>query len=1111
MRYVLGLDIGIASVGWAVLALDGNDEPYKIVDLNSRIFTRAEQPKTGASLALPRREARGTRRRLRRRRHRLDRIIHLFNRSGMGSNAELKDMVAATDEDVYALRMQGLESLLNKKQWIKVLYHIAKHRGFKSNRKNADKASEDGKVLEAVKENNEILNQYRTVGEMVFMNDKFTDRKRNTTDSYIMTISRDKLQDEIVQLFEKQRAFGNEFSSKALEDEYTSIFISQRSFAEGPGKPSIYGGDQIEKMIGICTLEREAKEKRAPKASYAFMRFSLLQKINNIVLVENYKERKLTEDERASVEALAWRSPSVTLESVRKELKLPISILFKEVRYPNIEDGEDVAKSIASAEKKIKFSFVTPYHDMRKALKDISKDYIETLSHAQLDNIAYAFSVFRTDDSLRQYLEAKEIPAEAIDALVAKLKNFSKFGHLSLKASYKLIPFLEQGYTYDKACEAAGYDFKGHKGEKSMLLSSDCDEIKEIPNPVVKRAVTQTIKVINAIVRKYGSPVEVHVELAREMGRTKADRDKLNKSMKDNQARNELIKKKLMETYNVYQPTGQQILALKLLEEQNFRCAYSLKPLDADRVFHDNNYAQIDHIIPYSRSFDDSFTNKVIVLTEENQKKSNNIPMKYLADNPAKQSEYVAWVNTNIRDRRKKHNLLLEEYTAQMANDWKERNLNDTKYISRLMHNFLRDHLLLAEGKRKRRIIAVNGVVTSYIRKRLGINKIRENGDLHHAVDAAVIACITDGVVNKVTRYSKWKEVLFGRSKDGRIVDYETGEIIDRDSFDEHFKERFPEPWEKFRQELAARVSNNPAEAIRYLRLLTYSEAEIEALKPIFVSRMPRRTVKGEAHEATILSPRLKEQGMVLKKVALNKLKLSKDGNEIEGYYNPDSDRLLYNALLKRLQDFGGKGEKAFPEDDEFHKPKADGTIGPVVKKVKLMEKSTMNVAVNGGKGLAANGKMVRVDVFYISEGKDRGYYLVPIYVADAVKDELPNKAIVQGKTYEQWKVMSDDDFLFSLYPNDLVYIESKNGIKLSNKNKDNSEILKEMQLKRSYFYYNSTNIATAQIKIITHDGVYEQTSLGCKTLISMKKSVVDMLGNVSLVGREKRRSLKCR
>lgn len=1102
-RYVLGLDIGITSIGWAALALNEDDEPYKIIALNSRIFTAAENPKDGSSLAADRRIARGIRRRLRRRRHRLDRIIHLFSRHKIGTNEEIKNILdAPSATDIFSLRRQALDKLLSVEEWIKVLYHIAKYRGFKSNRKNESKASEEGKVLEAVKQNKELLDKYRTVGEMIACDEKFSDKKHNTTNSYIMTVGRDMLTDEINAIFDAQRKLGNEHSDEKLQEEYLNIFLSQRSFAEGPGEGSPYGGDQIEKMIGYCTFERQNGEKRAPKASYAFMKFSLLQKINHITLREGSKEQKLTDEERKIIEALAWEKSGVTFADIRKKLELPISVTFKEIFYRNAKDGEEPEVAIAEGEKKAKLAFTEPYHDIRKALDKAEKNRIKALSPAQLDDIAYAFTVFRTDDALQAYLSEKGIEEKDRRVLLENLNTFSKFGHLSLKACYKIIPFLEQGLTYDKACEAAGYDFRNQAGEKTVLLPTNNAEINEIPNPVVKRAVTQTIKLMNAIIREYGSPVEVHIELAREMGHTFDDRTKMRKSMEDNKARNEQIKKKLRETYGVLSPTGQDILTLRLLDEQNFCCAYSQKVLDAERVFKDGKYIQIDHIIPYSRSFDDSYNNKVVVLTAENQHKGNNIPLKYLGADPARRNAFIAWVEGTIRNRAKKHRLLLEEYTESMARDWKERSLTDTRYISKLVHGFLNEHLLLAEGKRTRRIIPLNGAVTSYIRKRLGINKIREAGDLHHAVDAAVIACATQGTVKTVTEYSKRMEIAFSKAKDGKIIDHETGEIINRENYADYIGAKFPEPWINFRKELEARVSNNPAELLGMLKLPTYTAEEIEALKPVYVSRMPRRSVKGPAHKDTLFSPRLKEQSRIIKKVPLSDIKLNAQG-EIAGYYNPESDTLLYNALKERLLSFNNNPEKAFAEP--FHKPKADGMPGPLVHKIKIVEKSTLNVSLNDGKSLAANESMVRVDVFYIPEGRDKGYYFVPLYVSDVVKDKLPNKAIVQGKDYENWKEMNDKDFCFSLYKNDLFFIERKKAFEMKNE----AKFLPDKNFNTDFFYYEGINISSSNLNITNHDNAYKNEGIGLKTAIKLQKAVIDYLGNISLVQKEPRLPLR--
>ena len=642
-------------------------------------------------------------------------------------------------------------------------------------------------------------------------------------------------------------------------------------------------------------------------------------------------------------------------------------------------------------------------------------------------------------------------------------------------------------------------------GTKVKFLNANSEEIIEIKNPVVRRALSQTIKVINAVIRKYGSPVEVHIELAREMSKNFKERNEIQRQMDNNRKSNEKIKDILRQEHEIYNPTGMDIIKYKLYREQNGICPYSQTVMDIERVFHDEKYVEIDHILPYSRSFDDSFNNKVLVKSAENQNKRNRTPMEYMQNDEVKLNKFVTGVQSWIHNSRKVANLLRENFNVQAMQEWKSRNLNDTKYISRFVFNFLNDYLELAEGKRKRRIVAVNGAITSYIRKRLGINKIRENGDTHHAVDAVVIASITQGVVNKVNKYSQWQEVFYRKQSNGSSIDYETGEIITKDNFKEFLDNKFPEPWAMFRKELEARVSLNPQYELQCLGLPTYTQEEIDSVLPLFVSRMPNRKTKGSAHKETIRSPKILGEGYSIIKTDIRALKLAKDKNSIENYYAPESDRLLYSALLEQLQRYDGKGKEAFK--NAFYKPKKDGSFGAPVRKVKTIVPSNLNVSVNGGNGIADNGEMVRVDVFYIADGKDKGYYLVPIYVADTKKAELPSKAVVANKSYAQWKDMDERDFMFSLYSNDLVYIEKKSTLSLSLQKgiEQASTLPQKMEVLRGYFYYKKTGISTGSITIISHDNVYSMDSLGVKSLKMLKKCEVDVLGNKTFVGKEKR------
>ena len=243
--------------------------------------------------------------------------------------------------------------------------------------------------------------------------------------------------------------------------------------------------------------------------------------------------------------------------------------------------------------------------------------------------------------------------------------------------------------------------------------------------------------------------------------------------------------------------------------------------------------------------------------------------------------------------------------------------------------------------------------------------------------------------------------------------------------------------------------------------------------------------------------------------MALDSLTLDSDG-EIKGYYNPGSDRLLYEALKERLLKFGGDGKKAFEEP--FYKPKSDGTKGPIVKKVKVFETSSSFVEVLEHKGVADNDNIVRCDVFYV---EDDGYYFIPIYVADTVKDKLPQYAPIAGKDkngLKKRKLMKDEDFVFSLYPNDLICIRPARNIALETVNKK-SRLPAKIEVKQGesiFLYYQGIDSSTAVLSGITHDNTYKYRSIG-KTTLSIEKYEVDVLGDIRKAGKEARRAYSTR
>ena len=1081
-HYTLGLDIGIASIGWAVLGNDEDGTPNRIIDLGVRVFESAEVQKTGESLAAPRRDARSARRRLRRHRHRLERIRYLLVQQGVLTQEEMTHLYDKSDMvSPYQLRTEGLDRLLNAQEFSKVLIHLAQRRGYQSNStaEEAKNEKENGVIKSAILENQQRMEQggYRTIGEMMYRDGAFWETingiryhcTRNKAGDYRFTVDRASILAEVSLLFEAQRRLGSPWASVEMEDAYTAILSSQRSFDEGPGGDSPFRKG-IADRVGNCTLE--PTEQRAAKADVTFERFKLLQDLNHMRLVDNNGSHPLTPQQRDLLETAAFHTANLTYGQLRKKLGLS-----DEVRFAGLYYGTD---PIEKAEKR-KWAQMQSYHKIRTALDKVSKDAFRPLTQDQLDAIGEILTAYKADAARIEHLQSAGIPKEYHNALLSL--SFSKYGKLSCCAMRKLIPLLQQGMRYDEACREIYQDHRTKEAsERKQRLS--LNDIDEITNPVVRRAVSQTIKVVNAVVRIYGNPDAVRIELAREMSHSFDERNKMKKRQEDGRQENEQVKAQILETKAGDRVTGLDIVKFKLYREQDGVCLYSGKGLDLQRLY-EPGYADVDHIIPYSRCFDDSYSNKVLVLASENRQKGNCTPYEYFGENEQRWHEFSVRVGASVRDFKKRQKLLNTSFGEEQGKDFIQRNLNDTQHITRIVYNYLRNNLEFADSAyAKAPVQAVNGAVTAMLRGRWGIEKMRGDGDLHHCKDAVVIAATSRSMVQRLTNYYKEEERLFmGKNN---FVDPATGEVLTRKEFQQRFAPKFPQPWDRFREELEARLDPiDPMEAVMALHLSTY-EPEKE-IAPVFVSHMPKHTVTGAAHEETIRGKT--ETGTVVK-TALTSLKLDKNG-EIEGYYNPQTDPRLYQALVERLKKFGGDGAKAFAEP--FYKPKKDGTPGPRVDKVKIERKSSLSVPTD--RGVADNGRMVRIDVFRVP---DDGYYFVPIYVADTKKGILPSKAVVAGKSPEAWKQMKPEHFLFSLFKGDLIYVESRKGISLALAEKATGE--KTTQVKSGLFYFCGADISTGSIGMEIHDRRYAKRGLGIKTLTLIEKYQVDVLGNVSKV-----------
>lgn len=1111
--YRLGLDVGIKSVGWCVLECDENGEPIQINALNSRIFDAAEQPKTGASLAEPRRNARGLRRRIRRKSFRLERIRKLFSENGIELFETQDDLICLKDEyknlDVVKLRSDALDKKLTEAEFARVLYSLARHRGFKSNKREGAKDSDEGKLLGSIRKSEEEMREsgMRTRGEQLYKKYLMEGKPvHNKGGDYSMCVSRDILVKEIELLFEKQKEFGNNFATDENKEKYLDIFLSQRNFDEGPGKGSQYTGSHDVKK---CEIYRD--EDVAAKGTYTSEWATIYQKINNLSIICGGDRRRLSNEERQIAVELAKKVDKVTYKAFRKAIKLDDDYRFSALNYSEKKksdkkknEGEsksdvveinDVVDSLACEDKG---DFITAKNSNKivKALNDNLKSDIELI-----DEIAEICTKYKSENLFRSAIaESKIIDGRLDEETIEKLSKIDMkgYGHLSLHVLREILPYLEEGMVYSDAMQKAGHNHSEHNFEKQKYLGTKevYDAIGGVTSPVVKRALSQTVKVIDAVIRQYGSPYAINIELARDMSMSKDERDKLKKENDARAAKNEAIRESIAKLNA--KPTATNVLKYKLYEEQDHKCAYSMETLDINHLFEDGYY-EIDHIIPYSRSFDDSFNNKVLVLKRENQNKRNSTPVEYFERIGRDYDEVLAFWKAVYQKRNRKKLEFLQKKEINES-EWKNRALNDTRYASRMLANLIKDYLLFDEKSKDKygRVETVKGAITSYLRRFWGVQKIREDGDKHHAVDAAIIACVTPKTKNKIERYNQIKESR--KMRNGQYV-LEDGEICDSDYYDKNSHLVLPYPYKEFINELDARVMDEPVLMQNKLRLLGFNENYLMNAKPFVVSRMTSRKAKGCINEATVFSSKYADNkyptvcdgnNVIVKRTALANLKLDKNG-EINGYFQPEGDVALYNALKQRLVEFDGDAKKAFATP--IRKPCNSGQ-GNIVRTVKTYETYTGGgMIMEKNKGIVKNDGMIRVDLY----SKDGKYFGVPVYVADLYRGELPKRAATNGKQQNEWRVIDDTyTFEMSIYQDDLLRIESKKGIELKkNKDVENSAKATTKTITDDFAYFIGFDRSTASIKIEDTTGCYFAKSIGIQNIGKITKCEIDVLGNV--------------
>lgn len=943
-KSVLGLDLGVTSVGWALLKIETDESGKPIRDDDGclkdasitatgvRIFPATTEDKTKAPKNHKRRTSRGQRRQVMRKAKRRNELRDLLTANGLLPPIDNSDSATIFQGlgDPYSLRVRALDGRIETSEVGRALYHISKRRGFLSNRKSGT-SNEDGKVLGGIKQIREELesNGHRTLGEL--LNTKEKKRKYFT--------HRTMSEDEFEKIWETQKAFHADLLTDKLKSEIRKAIFYQRPLRSQRG------------LIGKCTFEPD--KKRCDMARQEAQRLRYWQDINNIQLQDptTLNWRPLTDEEKRKLAA---------------ELEIKKEFTYKDGKISGLRKllkiQPDVRINLEANEKKI-YGNKTACA-FRKALGKKWDEYNDEEQNRLIEELFRIDNELALKKRLKEFWRFDDEQIEKLEGVWHQLED--GYSRLSLKAIRKVLPLMMEGRRYDEAVSSVYGDHRrqfGNEGYQKLQLPP-----KDLRNPIVFKALCEVRKVVNAIIREYGRPDEIKIEMARDLKLTALQKERLQKQQNENKKANEFAEKFYREHFNLENPSSTDKLKYRLWKESGERCPYTGKPIPAQALL-DDGLVDIEHIIPYSRCFDDSYMNKTICDAKFNrERKKNQAPGEIFDRNSQEFFELIERVKDLPNGKRRKFELSREDLQkADSGGEWVGRMLSDTRYICREVRGYLRQLYPYSPDEGKY-VQVVAGGATANLRHVWHANAILSDGDIdeknrwdhrHHAIDAIVVALCERGLYQFISKLAGKNRDLMKRILSG-----------------------FSQPWEGFLTDVDT------------------------AMKSIVVSHAPTRRVRGQLLEETAYGP-TNTPGVYVVKKSIESLTLAMIKNIV--------DPAVKELVELRLSQYGGDLKKAFTET-LLHK---DGKTP--IRNVRVFVTMSPETVV-GIKD--ANGKEYKyypvagnhhVDIFENADSGERKALLVPRFYA-AQRGWKPKEL------GPQWKK------LFSLCANDYVEFCGEDG-----------------------------------------------------------------------------------
>lgn len=825
----IALDIGTTSIGWALLKTTEQGEPTGIIKTGVRIFNNGRDDKTDAPLNQKRQSVRSARRRQDRTVARRKKLLNTLVKYGfMPENKDKRKELATLDP--YEIRHNALNQSLSPHHVGRAFFHINQGRGFKSNRKQKGDNKEGGAIKTAIEKTQQLLveNKSKTIGEFLYNRKK--DEKhvkirnisgKDTAFKFDFYLQRQMLEQEFCDIWKNQKSYHPRiYTNQAYEDIKDTIFYQR------PLKSK-------QEHIGTCTLF--PAESRASKALPIYQNFRIVQDIINLAYIDEqgYDHKIIAKSPEVfhKLYNTLKQGKNLTWDQIKKAL-LKADIISDTRLKLNFEsdtrkgfDGNEVAHTLAT---KKNAPLTDKWHtwDLEK-----QTNLIKILLDEDLDDIE---AVKKIQD---EYGLDKST-AEAI--LNADLPD--GYGNLCEKALNALHPImLHQGLRYDQAIQEAYPDLHhsnlnktdgswdklpyyaqelqehctgGHgdtNNAKNQYFNKHIKDIQtwgRIANPTVHIGLIQLQAVINDIIRIHGKPNFATVEFARDLKNTKKQKENYNKIQKNNKENNNRWAKELTEDFK-QKNNRENRLRMRLWYELNWdncndrRCPYTGKQIGREMLFSDK--VEIEHIIPYSKTLDDSPANKTLAIRSANRFKGNRSPYEAFGQSP----DGYDWGDIYTRAQKLPKNKCMRFSPNAMekyANETKvqDRQLNDTRYLSKVAKKYL--GLVIHPDN----IHVIPGQLTAMLRGKWGLDETlhkkekaddttiyekNRNDHRHHALDAVVIGCTTRGMLQKISTLSAQNSDDKNRLLSGLKEPWDTFRDDVKDSIQDIIVSHKPDPY----------------------------------------------------------------------------------------------------------------------------------------------------------------------------------------------------------------------------------------------------------------------------------------------------------------------------